>query len=179
MGRILIDNADETISVDHQNKTTTIDNLGAADPDGPITRTHDGRPIPFGRKEPEVDEVEQEKLRLEAERDDFERQAKVAKAERNAERSFREAAQDEATNLRKKLDVIENEGKLPTYVEVLTVDGIERDGTAAILHCTADVDGTIGDTNVIVPVEQIKEAIRKARDAEQNDRIPPHLRQRA
>ena len=158
-GKIVIDNADKTMTVGRH--SIVIDNTTPEDVDGPYVRDANGALVPFGKKEREVDEAIRQAAKVQAECDRLEQQAAVSKAELDASRNFTNAAQEEAKTLREQMAKVKEEGLAPSYVEILSIDNIERDedGLATIV-CTADFGGNVMDTEIIIPINHLKTIIK-------------------
>lgn len=85
-----------------------------------------------------------------------ERDLQEMKARHHQMQEALDAATNELTILRKRLR------RTPIKaIKILTVDDIDRDGKAAILACTADLDGDIQEIPITIPVQQIVRLIKQ------------------
>lgn len=111
-----------------------------------------------------TDEVVQLRLLTRQQRgaiDGLEQQVQVSQAQLQGLKQQLQDARDETHNLRRLQQQPEQEGKMPNRIEIVTVDAIKRSGNQATMTVLADLDGTVGETHVVIPVKQIKTLIRQ------------------
>jgi hypothetical protein len=116
--------------------------------------------------EPEIetDEVVQLRRRTVKQRTEIEeldRKLRVKSAEVAALKQQLQNARDETRNVLREAQQPELEGHTPERIEIVTVDDISRENDVATMKVLADLDGTVGETNIVVPVQQLKSIIRQ------------------
>lgn len=124
--------------------------------------------------EPEVptDEVVQLRQKTEQQRGKIEalnQQVRIKTAETKALKRSLQDARDEAANLRYQRQQPELEGHMPARIEIATIDDIERQDDIVSLKVLADVDGTVGETEVQLSFQQLKLIIKAKRQEQQNE----------
>ena len=97
--------------------------------------------------------------------DNLEQKLRVNQAELQGLKQQLQDARDETTNIRRLQQQPEQEGLLPNRIEIVTVDEIKRSGDTATMTVLADLDGTVGETHVVLPVKQVKLLIQQKQQA--------------
>ncbi len=93
--------------------------------------------------------------------DGLEQKLRVSRAELQGLKQALQDARDETTNIRRLQQQPEQEGQLPNRIEIVTVDEIKRSGDTATMTVLADLDGTVGETHMVMPVNQVKILIKQ------------------
>lgn len=146
-------------------KTVRIDHRPAPRSKGVPKILKQGR-LEDAHPEPEVptDEVVQLRKQVTEQRGEIERletAVSVKTAETKQLKQSLQHARDETARAHEEAQQPELEGTIPSCIEIVTVDDIQRDQDNATLTVLADLDGTIGETLVRLPVDQIIAMIRK------------------
>lgn len=132
-----------------------------------------GQKVPY-EPEPEIptDEIVQlrrETVRQRGEIEELERKLRVATAQLKGIKQQLQDARDETRYLRHQQQQPELEGQVPNRIEIVTVDAIQRQNETATMLVLADIDGTMGETNVVMPIPQLKRIIKR-KQKEQHER---------
>jgi len=83
------------------------------------------------------------------------------------------AARAETETVRQQLREIEGEGLKFARIEIISVDGISREDDTATIHALCDVDGTIGETIVVLTVAHLRELLKRKSDEEPDEEPEP------
>ncbi|KKN41371.1 hypothetical protein LCGC14_0723920 [marine sediment metagenome] len=115
--------------------------------------------------EPEVATDEVVQLRRETAKqrgciEALEQKVRVKTAETAGLKQQLQNARDETNYLRLQAQQPELEGTVPNRIEIVTVDDISRQNGTATMTVLADVDGTVGETHVLIPIPQLKAVIK-------------------
>jgi len=136
-----------------------------------IARLSDGQLVPL-HPEPVIEPPEVMQLRAalgtaQGRAQTAEETARVKAAESAAFKESLSAARAETKNVRKQLQETETEGLKFTRIEIISVDTVAQDGDRVTMQTLCDVDGNIGETAVVLSVDNFYDLLERKSDGNQ------------
>jgi len=130
-----------------------------------------GEKVP-ANPEPEIptDEVVQLRRQVithKGEIEEMDRRLRIKTAETRQLKQSLQDARDETHHVRQQAQQPELEGTVPERIEIITMDDIERHDDNVTVQVLANLDGTVGETQLSLSVQQLKILIKRKKQTDE------------